>query len=178
MSVALGGGAAILMRIGLFGGNMRAPALLYTLAAVLALAGSGARAAPASKQQVLTERQALMKRQARDLGAVKGYLDGKLDQAKAVAAAVDLTRTMRMIPAVFPPGTAGPGPDGKFAAKPAIWADWQDFLAHRNAAAAKVDTLVAAVKSGERARIKTAFVDLGKNGCGACHDKFREKLEK
>jgi cytochrome c556 len=157
---------------------MRASPFFCTLAALLALAAAGASAAPANKQQILKERQALMKRQAHDLGTIKGYLGGKLDQAKATAAAVDLTRTMHKIPAVFPPGTAGPSPDGKFAAKPAIWTDWKDFLAHRNTAAAKVDTLVAAVKSGNKARIKTAFIDLGKHGCGACHGKFREKITK
>jgi cytochrome c556 len=157
---------------------MRVPPLLCMLAAVLALAVAGARAAPTDKQQVLKEREALMKRQAHDLGAVKGYLDGKLDNAKAAAATADLTRTMRQIPEVFPSGTAGPSPDGKYAAKPAIWADWKDFLAHRNTAAAKVQTLAAAVRSDDKARVKTAFVDLGKNGCGACHGKFREKLGK
>lgn len=157
---------------------MRGSRLLCTLFALLALAASGANAAPASKQQVLKEREALMKRQGRDVGAIKGYLEGKVDQAKATAGADDLTRTMQQIPSMFPPGTAGPSPDGKFAAKPVIWTDWNDFLAHRNRAAAKVDTLAAAVKSGDKARIKTAFVDLGKNGCGACHGKFREKLEK
>lgn len=157
---------------------MRGSRLLCVLFALLALVATGASAAPADKQQVLKERQALMKRQGRDLGAVKGYLEGKLDQAKAIAAADDLTRTMQKIPEVFPPGTAGTSPDGKFAAKPAIWIDWQTFLAHRNTAAAKVDTLVAAVKSGDKAKVNAAFVDLGKNGCGACHGKFREKLEK
>jgi len=157
---------------------MRASTFLCTLAALLALAVAGASAAPASKQQILKERQALMKKQAHDLGVIKDYLDGKLDHAKATAAAVDLTRTMREIPEAFPSGTAGLSPDGKFAAKPVIWADWKDFLAHRNAAAAKVDTLVAAVKSGDKARVKIAFADLGKNGCGACHGKFREKLGK
>ncbi|HJU15475.1 MAG TPA: cytochrome c [Stellaceae bacterium] len=157
---------------------MRASTLLCTLAALLALAMAGASAAPADKQQVLKERQALMKKQADDLRAVKDYLDGKLDHAKATAAAADLTRTMGEIPEVFPPDTAGPSPDGKYAAKPAIWADWKGFLAHRNTAAAKVDTLAAALKSDDKTRIKTAFADLGKNGCGACHGKFREKLEK
>jgi cytochrome c556 len=157
---------------------MRASTLLGTLVVPLALAVTGASAAPANKQQVLKERQALMKRQAHDLGAVKGYLDGKLDHAKATAAAADLAQTMRTIPEMFPPGTAGPSPDGKYAAKPVIWADWQNFLAHRNTAAAKVDTLIAAVNSDDKAGIKTAFVDLGKNGCGACHGKFREKLGK
>jgi cytochrome c556 len=157
---------------------MRASTLLCTLAVLLALAAAGASAAPANKQQILKERQALMKRQAHDLGAVKGYLDGKLDHAKAAAAVSDLTETIHKIPDVFPSGTAGPSPDGKYAAKPAIWTDWNDFLARRNAAAAKVDALAAAVKSDDKAKTRTAFVDLGKNGCGACHGKFREKLGK
>ncbi|MGH7099061.1 MAG: c-type cytochrome [Stellaceae bacterium] len=157
---------------------MKASRLLCALATLFVLAGTGASAAPANKQQVLKERQALMKRQGHNLGMIKGYLEGKVDQAKATAAADDLTKTMHDIPAVFPPGAAGQSPDGKYAAKPVIWTDWQSFLAHRNTAAAKVDTLVAAVKSGDKAGIKTAFVDLGKNGCGACHEKFREKLKK
>ena len=31
---------------------------------------------------------------------------------------------------------------------------------------------------GDKAAIETAFNDLGKNGCGACHTTFREKIEK
>lgn len=157
---------------------MRTTWHLCALAALLSFAVAGASAAPADTQQVLKDRQTLMKRQGSDAGAVKGYLDGKVDQAKAIAAADDLVQTMHKIPEVFPPGTAGTSPDGKYAAKPVIWTDWTDFLKHRDAAAAKVDTLVAALKSGDKASVKTAFVDLGKNGCGACHGKFREKLEK
>jgi cytochrome c556 len=33
-----------------------------------------------------------------------------------------------------------------------------------------------AVKSGNKGAIETAFGDLGKNGCGGCHETFREKL--
>lgn len=157
---------------------MRASTLPCTLAALLALVAAGASAQPANKQQILKERQTLMNRQAHDLGAIKGYLDGKPDHAKATAAAADLTQTMHRIPGVFPPGTAGPSPDGKYAAKPVIWTDWKDFLAHRDTAAAKVQTLTAAISSDDKARMRTAFVDLGKNGCGACHGKFREKLAK
>lgn len=157
---------------------MRGSRLLGALLALLALTAAGASAAPADKPQVLKEREALMKRQAHDLGAIKGYLQGKLDHAKAAAAGDDLTKTMHEIPDVFPPGTAGSSPDGKYAAKPAIWTDWKGFLAHRDTAAAKVETLIAAIKSDDKAKINAAFVDLGKNGCGACHGKFREKLEK
>jgi cytochrome c556 len=132
----------------------------------------------ADKEQVIKERQALMKRQGADVGAVKGFLDGKNDLAKATAAATDLTQTMKKIPDVFPPGSEGPDPEGKFAPKPAVWSDWKDFLAHRDAAASKVEALLTAVKGGDKAKIQTAFADLGKNGCGGCHGKFRETLKK
>jgi cytochrome c556 len=147
--------------------------LLIALAA-LAL---GAAASPAvDKDKIIHDRQALMKRQGNDLRAVKGYIDGKVDQAKAIAATTDLTRTMQQIPAVFPPGSEGPSPDGKYRPKPAVWSDWQGFLARRDTAAGKVNVLFAAVKSGDKAKVRTAFADLGKNGCGACHGKFREKV--
>ncbi len=137
-------------------------------------------AAPApaqDKQAVLKERQATMKQQGRDLGRIKGYLDGKADQSAAVAAATDLTKTTRKIPDLFPPGTAGPSPDGKFQPKPTVWSERGKFLEVQKIAAAKADALLAAVKSGDKTAVRTAFVDLGKNGCGSCHTDFREKLE-
>jgi cytochrome c556 len=33
------------------------------------------------------------------------------------------------------------------------------------------------VKSGDKTAVQTAFGDLGKNGCGACHETFRAKLQ-
>jgi cytochrome c556 len=88
-----------------------------------------------------------------------------------------LTQSTRKIPDAFPPGSGGPSPDGKFAAKPAIWSDWNKFLDAQKNAVSKADVLLAAVKSGDKASIQTAFGDLGKNGCGACHETFREKLQ-
>lgn len=158
---------------------MRSSLKLLALGAVLALGAAYSPGALAvDKEQVIKDRQALMKQQGGDLGAVKGYLDDKNDLAKATAGATDLIQTLRKIPDVFPPDTAGPNPDGKFAAKPEVWSDWKDFLAHRDTAAGKADALLAAVKGGDKAAIQTAFADLGKNGCGACHGKFREELKK
>ncbi len=130
------------------------------------------------KDQVIKDRQALMKEQAADVGAVHGYLDGKVDLAKATAAANDLTETMKKIPDAFPPGTGGPNPEGKLTTKPEIWSDWQGFLAARDNAASKVLALDEAVKGGDKAKIQEAFADLGKNGCGGCHGKFREEIKK
>jgi cytochrome c556 len=127
--------------------------------------------------QILKDRQALMKEQAKDLGGVKAYLTGKSDQTAAEAAATDLTHTMQKIPSLFPTGSGGASPDGKYAPKPAVWTEHDKFLAARNNAAAKADALLAAVKSGNKAATQAAFVDLGKHGCGGCHESFREKLK-
>ena len=130
------------------------------------------------KAKVFKDREALMKQQGADLGAVKGYLDDKNDLAKAQAGASNLLVTMKKIPDVFPQGTAGGDPEGKYGAKAEIWTDWNGFLATRDAAAQKAEALNVAVKTGNKEQIQTAFNELGKNGCGGCHGKFREELKK
>jgi cytochrome c556 len=150
------------------------------LAAVLAIVAAGASgvALGQDKETVLKNRQATMKEQGKDIGAVKAYLDGKGDLAQAKAGATNLTQTTKKIPDLFPPGTGGPNPTGDYVAKPVIWTDWDKFLDAQKAAAAKADALLVAVSGGDKAAIETAFNDLGKNGCGACHTTFREKIEK
>ncbi len=144
---------------------------------IMAIAGAGAMASAQDKDAILKDRQATMKQQGKDAGTVKAYLSGKADQPAAVAAATDLTKTTRKIPDLFPPGSGGPSPDGDFQPKATVWTDWDKFLDAQKAAAAKADALLAAMTAGDKAAIQTAFADLGKNGCGACHTTFREKLK-
>ncbi|HTZ35257.1 MAG TPA: cytochrome c [Stellaceae bacterium] len=151
---------------------------LAIAAVVAAGAGVASGAFAVDKDQVIKDRQALMKEQAADMGAIKGYLDDKVDLAKATAAATDLGQTMQKIPDVFPPGTEGANPEGKYTTRPEIWSDWKGFLAVRDNGAAKAAALVDAVKGGDKAKIQLAFGDMGKNGCGACHEKFREEIKK
>jgi cytochrome c556 len=150
------------------------------LAAALAIvvAGASGVALGQDKETVLKNRQATMKEQGKDVGAVKAYLDGKGDLAQAKAGAADLTQTTKKIPELFPPGTDGPNPTGDYVAKPVIWTDWNKFLDAQKAAASKADALLVALNNGDKTAIETAFNDLGKNGCGACHTTFREKIEK
>jgi cytochrome c556 len=146
-------------------------------AVICALAAISGTAPAQDKETVAKNREALMKGQGRDLGSIKAYIDGKGDQMQAEAGAAGLTQSTRKIPDAFPPGSGGPSPDGKFAAKPLIWSDWNKFLNVQKNAVSKADVLLAAVKSGNKTTIETAFSDLGKNGCGACHETFREKLQ-
>jgi cytochrome c556 len=151
---------------------------LFGAAVTIALTGLLAISATAlDVAAVLKDRQTTMKQQAKDLGSIKAFLEGKGDQAAAEAAAASLTRTTQKIPALFPPGSDKASPDGDFAPKAAIWNDWDKFLNAQKAAAGKAEALLAAVKAGDKASIRTAFLDLGKNGCGNCHTPFREKLK-
>ena len=148
-------------------------------AALAIVMGGGSGVALAQdKETVLKSRQATMKEQGRDLGAVKAYLEGKGDLAQAKAGATNLTQTTKKIPDLFPPGTGGPNPTGDYAAKPVIWTDWDKFLDTQKTAASKADALLVAVNGGDKTAMETAFNDLGKNGCGGCHTTFREKIEK
>jgi cytochrome c556 len=155
-------------------------AKVWVIGAALAIlvGGASGMALAQDKETVLKNRQATMKEQGKDIGAVKAYLDGKGDLAQAKAGATNLTQTTKKIPELFPPGTGGPNPTGDYAAKPVIWTDWNKFLDAQKAAASKADALLVAVSSGDKTAIETAFNDLGKNGCGACHTTFREKIEK
>jgi cytochrome c556 len=163
-----------------FGGReMKSSRLIVVLGLALGAAGLGA--APGLAQGMGTvpeQRAALMKQQAGDLGTIHGYLDDQAPKAKAIAAATDLTETTRKIPSVFPEGSGGTSPDGKFTTKPEIWSDWKGFLAAQNNAVQKSFALEAAVKTGDKKKIGAAFADLGKNGCGGCHGKFREQATK
>jgi cytochrome c556 len=148
-------------------------------AALAIVMGGGSGVALAQdKETVLKSRQATMKEQGKDLGAVKAYLEGKGDLAQAKAGATNLTQTTKKIPDLFPPGTGGPNPTGDYAAKPVIWTDWDKFLDAQKTAASKADALLVAVNGGDKTAMETAFNDLGKNGCGGCHTTFREKIEK
>jgi len=148
------------------------------LAAVMTIvvAGFGGSALAQDKETVIKNREALMKGQGKDLGSVKAYTEGKADLAQAEAGATGLTQSTKKIPEVFPPGTGATSSDGKYATKPAIWADWNKFLEAQKTAYDKAEVLLVAVKSGDKTKIEAAFGDLGKNGCGGCHETFREKL--
>ena len=158
---------------------MRVSRKLLGFGVALAIAAIGSTGALAvDKDQVIKDRQALMKQQGGDMGAVKGFLDDKNDLATATAKATDLIDVIKKIPSVFPPDTGGPNPEGKYTTKPEIWSDAKGFSAAVDTATEKATALLAAVKGGDKTAIQTAFSDMGKNGCGGCHEKFREEIKK
>jgi cytochrome c556 len=154
---------------------MRASTIGTALCALALAGGFTASVLAADDAAAVDHRQAVMKQQGKDMTAIKAYIDDKADLASAQAAGADLVKTMAEIPDLFPKGTGMEQFPGKSYAKPVVWTDWVKFLAGAKTAQDKAATLNTALKGGDKAQITAAFGDMGKNGCGACHEPFREK---
>ncbi len=146
-------------------------------AAIALLVGLGAATSVAQDlAAVVKDRQGAMKQQSDDLKAIKAYLDGGSDQATAVAKAKDMLGVADRIGPLWPAGTSSKDMPGKSNAKPEIWQDMAKFKTIEAALKTGDQTLLDALTKGDKAAATAAFGDLGKNGCGACHGTFREKL--
>jgi cytochrome c556 len=144
------------------------------LSGLVVAAGLYAGVARSDDTTVLDNRTATMKAQGKDLGAIKAFTEDKGDLAAAQAAGADLVTQIAKIPDLFPKNTGMAEFPGKSYARPVIWTDWDKFLAAAKNASTKAEALNAALKGGDKAAITAAFQDMGKNGCGACHEPFRE----
>jgi cytochrome c556 len=152
------------------------PSIQWVAVAGLVLsAGLFAGAARSDDVAVVDSRQTTMKAQGKDMTAIKAYIDDKADLASAQTAGADLTTQVRKIPDLFPQGTGMAEFPGKSWARPAVWTDAGKFTEQAKTAADKAAALDAALKGGDKAAITAAYGDMGKNGCGACHEPFREK---
>jgi cytochrome c556 len=141
---------------------------------VLAI-GFYASSARSDDAAVVDDRQSVMKAQGKDMTAIKAYIDDKADVASAQTAGADLVTQVNKIPSLFPKGTGMTEFPGKSYAKPAIWTDGDKFATQAKTAADKAIALSTALKGGDKAAITAAFGDMGKNGCGTCHETYREK---
>ena len=155
---------------------MRSSLRLFALGAVLAIVAAGATGALAvDKDQVLKDRQAAMKDQGRQLVVVRNYLEDKADQAAALAALESLTKSVPTVANLFPPGTEGEAPEGKWGTKPEIWSEPDKFQAAIKKVADQIAALTVDVKSGDKAKAQALFKEIG--FCSGCHDTFRAKLQ-
>jgi cytochrome c556 len=156
---------------------MRHLVRLGFVAATVATIGFGAVSVMAQdKEAVIKERRDTMKRQSDDLKAVQEYVKGEGDQATAVAKLNDMLAINGKIVGLFAPGTSMTDFPGKTGAKPEIWTEWDKFKTLPGGLKAEEEKLLTAVKSGDKTAIGAQLGATGKNGCGACHTPYREKL--
>lgn len=151
---------------------------VVAFAAIAVMSGGVGVLAQSDKEGVIKQRREAMKGMGKSLGAVKGYIEGKVDLAQAEQGASTIATTAPKIPELFPPGTSMTEfPDKKTGAKPAIWSEHDKFIAAQKQLVSESQKLVDVVKTGDKSRIGEQFASIGKNGCGNCHNTFREKLE-
>lgn len=146
---------------------------LLALAAVGGmLAGSIVVAQEQQAKGVVAVRQNTMKAQAGHMNAIKGILTEYPQLLGHVPAHADaIQNTSQHVPAMFPQGSDTP-PTG---ALPAIWQDPQGFEAASRRTEELAVKLRDAAAGGDAQASLMAFAELGKNGCGGCHEKFRKK---
>ncbi|MDB5461152.1 MAG: cytochrome c [Caulobacteraceae bacterium] len=148
-----------------------------TLAIVaLGVTALGSTVVAQDKTSLVKDRQAFMKAQAADNKAINDYAKGIGAKADAEKAIADLQARNPKILALFVPGTSSTDMPGVSNAKAVVWTDHDKFagvVATLKGLEAKQAELI---KTGTPEAVGAAQADLGKNGCGACHGTFREKL--
>ena len=78
---------------------------------------------------------------------------------------------------LFPEGTAKGETAEKSAALPTIWEKWGEFEQAAQKFEEESAKFAEVAQGGDMAAIGPALGALGKNGCGGCHETFREKQD-
>jgi cytochrome c556 len=134
--------------------------------AALTVGGVAAWAA----DDVIKTRQADMKEMGKSLKAIKGIIDSSGNAADVVAPANKIVEVAGLIPSLFPKGSD----QGKTAAQPAIWENWDAFAKHAEDLKGEATMLASAGQSGDLATVRAQFDKTAKM-CGACHKDFKKK---
>jgi cytochrome c556 len=125
---------------------------------------------------VIKYRQAFMKANGAHITMIAAVVKGEVswtDELKGHAHAMHAQS--KHLLRLFPEGSGMGDTDVKSAALPVIWEKWSDFETAAAAFEAESGKLVEAVESGDQAAIGQQLGALGKQGCGGCHETFREK---
>jgi cytochrome c556 len=126
---------------------------------------------------VIAQRRALMKEMGKQMGIINDFLEKGTGTAADATAAVNLIQTdSAKIPDLFPQGTSLDDNVGETGAKPGIWANFADFKQHAEHLGELATATAATIPVGEKTAISDAFANMGKDGCGACHQTYRQKL--
>ena len=130
---------------------------------VVAAFAQDAFVAPATPEEAVTARKALMREDGGILRAAAG-----LAGAEAVAAMQTIQTNFSHIPALFPEGSIV----GESKALPAIWENWDAFTAIAKSGEEAAGLALAAAEAGDAAAYAAALQTLG-GTCGTCHQQFR-----
>jgi cytochrome c556 len=127
---------------------------------------------------VIKYRQAFMKANAGHITMIAAVVKGEVSWTDELAGhAHALHEQSKHLLRLFPEGSGKGDTDVQSAALPVIWEQWSGFEEAANTFEAESGKLVEVVESGDQTAIAQQVGALGKNGCGGCHETFREKQE-
>lgn len=149
-------------------------AVILSLAAVTAPVQISAQD-PAA---IIKQRQDAMKEMGGHMKAINAFVESGTGSAADVAMRAGAIQEMSAkITELFPEGTSINDGVGKTGAKPEIWSDAEGFKSAAMKLGELAGGLETAADGGDSAAIGEQFAMLGKNGCGGCHQTFRQKLD-
>jgi cytochrome c556 len=129
-----------------------------------------------AQQDPIAARKALMKENADQakIGAAMAKGEAPFDLAKARKIFATFENTATKAPALFSENSIDQATaDDPYSASPDIWKNLDDFKARLAKLGSDAKAADANVKDLDS--FKAAFGDIGKNDCGACHEKYRLK---
>jgi cytochrome c556 len=132
--------------------------------------------AVSAQQEIVKDRQTLMKANGRALGGTLSAMakgDKPYDQAAVDAALTVLDDTAKKLPTLFPDSTKGMKTEGDYSTSPKVWEDKAGFDAKVVSFAKTVADAKAKIKDLDS--LKANVGGIGKE-CGGCHETFRLKI--
>lgn len=121
-------------------------------------------AAEMTPEEAFAARSALMKSMGGGLRTIGGLTGtAMVDAANLYVSAFD------KIPSLYPEGSIV----GDSRALPAIWENWDGFLAASEKGAVVAANMLVAAEAGDQAEFVSLAQGLGRQVCGACHSDFR-----
>ncbi len=128
-----------------------------------------------AQQDLVNQRQSLMKTNGRNMGTVlsataKG--DKPYDQAAIDTALAQLEDSAKKMATLYPESTKGLKADSDYSASAKIWENRADFDAHIVSFAKAVTDAKGRIKDVDT--LKAAMPAIGK-GCSGCHETYRLK---
>jgi cytochrome c556 len=157
----------------------------WIFAAALVLAtGLGTAAAFAADEPVnlVKYRKMFMDANGAHIGMIASIIKGEVSFSNQIPVNANalaeqgklLTATLKQL---FPKGTAKGETSEKSAALPAIWEKWSDFEQAAQRFQQESAKFAEVAQGGDMAAIAQQLGALGKQGCGGCHQDFREKQQ-
>lgn len=127
-------------------------------------------------QQAVDYRQATFTAIRHNFGQMRAMLGGKrtYDQKEFQQRADNLAALAQMPWEAFLPDTDMKTMGGNNSALPEVWTKNDKFLKLARLFEQNTAALAMAAKTGDKGKIKKALGKMGKEGCKACHNKFKD----